>query len=300
MSHNERLIAVFEAAKAALPRIDQSSTIPLGMGKNGLVVLCRGVIYKIIFRFSNEARHKETLKTLEREVKVLRLFTDNPPEEVDTPRLIAEPEMIDHDQFMAYFQMSCLPGKFLSMLPPTREDEPAYMKGYERTGTLLAKFHRAVRHYDIGDVMRIGPLHSPDIITVAFLDDKTNKLLELADAYIQEKGASASANVHGDIHLGNVSMSDWDQPVGFADFSHMGFSKNKMIEIRVIPEPFLPAFLHGFQREIYDEDIGPMVSAAKLSIATNRLRHGALKDDEIRLITHSIQEELKILGPLIH
>ncbi len=260
---NNKLREIFMDLQAELPDLVEEMQ-PLGMGKDGFVLFDDNddTIRKIHFKPKNDADGTAAHDQFEREVLMLQAFAENPLVDIEVPILVDDPQTLDHESYMATYLMTRVKGTSLNKLPEEGEPKEIYEARYKSAGTLLAKFHRALCDFDIGDAAALDLGDTIEIVQVEGMETEINEALERANSYLQAN--MMGGNIHGNLTMPNV-MGHGGQATGLIDFSHTGYAKNIMVDFWGIPEKYLDTFIEGYETES-GKEVKHLVSATLLAL----------------------------------
>lgn len=256
----EALYQKFNEASKALPELCHDAD-PLSMGNFGIVIRHDdNTLTKIFYKPRNPKWHDSVLSSFNNEVNTLRLLTASPLEELETPILLKEPELIDDKKYMAHYSMTRVSGGSHTWdLNENIPDRPLD-KLYSNAGKALAQFHTATKNMPFE---RAPHFHSSQINPVRFFDKKTNEALIKVDQYLEQH--KIPGVIHGDYHGGNIMTDERHIVTGLIDFSATGQSDNVLSDFLSVPARYLPHFIKAYEEQSGRTIAPDAVEATKLS-----------------------------------
>lgn len=246
-----------------------SGTRPLGIGYFGLVITRddENTVSKYIKRPDNPVDLEICLRGFYRETQILGLLRKANDVGISTPVLIGEPEELYSQRFAATYTMTKIDGVSASFQMDRRR-KIDFNKLYEESGALTARFHR-IGHEGFPHIPNRQGYDGQNVPVVPNgLSDRTNKALEKVNSYLHEH--KTAGLVHGDLGTHNFVYKN-NLPVGIIDFAFTGYAENQMADFCLTYPAFLPAFIHGYERETGQNLNKNLIEATRLSFATNQL-----------------------------
>ena len=286
-----QLHEIFNALNAKMPHLLKGMD-PLGMGANAITVANEHTVRKILFSPKDEeTKNRQAL--LEQEVRAMRAFQNHRIEDVEVPVLLTEPETINHEDFIAFYDMTRLHGKSFSYAPAIHESPTHHQKAYQSAGELLAHFHKGAEGLDLGKSIGTGGWHGYEVAAVPELGEAINKSLAAADIFLKQN--LKAGNAHGDVNMGNILFRG-EKTTGLIDFSFSGHAHNIYTDMWTLPRDFQDDFMEGYER-IAGGQLKDVVDATKLSIWVSGYNEQRNPADYRALAEKNIKEILIRLEP---
>lgn len=284
----------FEAACKALPHLPDTAS-PLGTGAYGLVIDHgdEQSLTKIIYKPRNEQRYKTATAMLQNETHALRLFERHPLAGIKTPVILHDPETIQNDRFIAFYQMTKISGHADTVL----FSDSGTDHHFSQLGRVLADFHEAARALPQDHIKPNINLFTANIAHPNTLWPALSEALAAANDYLLTHRRGEV--IHGDFHGGNIIVDDDNQISGLIDLAAMGYSQNDHSDFMCVPDRFLPSFIQGYE-QAGGKTVDPfLIMATKVGMWADRLSHENTANQAVRsFLNKKINYYLDKLAPV--
>lgn len=256
---------------------------PIGMGFFGIVIDHNdSTVSKFIRRDENLDNFEMYLQGFYREITILELLKAKLNPGINFPELVGHSEELYTNEFAATYRMTKIEGAASTTLLD-RRCKVDFSNVYQKAGAIAAKFH-SIDSEGFPDIPNRNGYDGQSVTVVpGILSDRTNNALLKVNQYLQEHRTQGL--VHGDLGFQNLIYKN-NIPIGLVDFSFTGQANNQAADFCLIPENYLPDFIHGYEEQTGINLNRDLIRATRLGFSTNQLsmlRDPSPMNDKYRL-----------------